>query len=89
MFAEFVLFLFSFNYFHLYEIPSNNIVVNQLLPQNDTCYFCTMRRNMQMKNLKDIRYLYGGKFNLTEVYQFPREIRGVNTLTKLGEILFE
>ncbi|MBN2229596.1 MAG: ArsA family ATPase [Candidatus Thorarchaeota archaeon] len=75
--------LASLNTWH---IPANNMVVNQLVPPNPTCQFCTKRYEMQQANLNDIRDLYSD-LDLTEVPLFDGEIRGIEGLTRLGEIL--
>jgi len=70
------------------EIPVSNIIVNQLFPENINCKFCQSRRNMQIKNLKEIKYIYEDGFNLLEIPLFDNEIRGYTQLKKLGEFLF-
>ena len=72
-----------------YEIPVSNIIVNQLFPENIDCKFCQSRRNMQIKNLKEIKYIYEDDFNLLEIPLFDNEIRGYTQLKKLGEILLK
>ncbi|GAG77410.1 unnamed protein product, partial [marine sediment metagenome] len=72
-----------------HEIPFSNIIVNQIFPESIDCKFCQSRRNMQLKNLKEIRYLYEDDFNLIEVPLFDTEIRGYEQLKKLGKYLFQ
>jgi len=72
---------------YTYEIPVSNIVINQLFPENVDCKFCQSRRQMQFKNLDEIKYIYEDDFNLTEVPLFDTEIRGYEQLKKLAEIL--
>ena len=69
-----------------WHIPATKMIVNQLIPPNPSCQFCTKRFEMQRSNLKDIRDLYSD-MDIIEVPLFDREIRGVDELTKLGEIL--
>jgi arsenite-transporting ATPase len=69
-----------------WKIPANNIVVNQLVPPNPSCQFCSKRYEMQQTNLKDIGELYSD-MDLIEVPLFDGEIRGIEELTKLGKIL--
>jgi arsenite-transporting ATPase len=75
--------LASLNSWH---IPASHIVVNQLVPPNPECTFCTKRFEMQQSNLEDIKELYED-MDLTEVPLFDSEIRGVDGLEKLGQIL--
>lgn len=69
-----------------WHIPATNIIINQLIPENPSCVFCSSRRKMQQQNLVDIRDLFND-LNLTEVPEFDSEIRGMECLSKLGEIL--
>lgn len=75
--------LASLNSWH---IPANHLVVNQLVPPNPDCQFCSKRYEMQQNNLNDIRELYSD-MELTEVPLFENEIRGIEGLEKLGRIL--
>jgi arsenite-transporting ATPase len=69
-----------------WNIPAEHIVVNQLVPPNPTCQFCTKRFEMQQNNLKDIGDLYSD-LDLVPVPLFDHEIRGIAELTRLGKIL--
>jgi arsenite-transporting ATPase len=71
-----------------WHIPATNMVVNQLVPPNPSCVFCTKRYEMQRTNLKDIRDLFAD-IDITEVPLFDSEIRGIEGITKLGEILID
>ncbi|MFW9810463.1 MAG: ArsA family ATPase [Candidatus Thorarchaeota archaeon] len=69
-----------------WHIPATHLIVNQLVPPNPSCKFCSKRHEMQEANMVDIRELYSD-LDLTEVPQFEGEIRGIEGLTKLGKIL--
>ncbi|MHA1883016.1 MAG: ArsA family ATPase [Candidatus Thorarchaeota archaeon] len=69
-----------------WNIPANNIVVNQLVPENTTCVFCSKRHKMQQDNLVDIKDIYQD-LTITEVPLFDSEIRGQDGLIELGKIL--
>ncbi len=69
-----------------WHIPVSNIVVNQLLPPNNTCPLCARRYEMQQRNLADIRDIYRD-LTITEVPLFDREIRGINELIEFGRVL--
>ena len=71
-----------------WQIPASHLVVNQLVPENPDCSFCWNRRDMQQRNLKDIKELYSD-MNISEVPLFDKEIRGIEELTRLGEILLD
>lgn len=70
-----------------YEIPVRHIIINQLFPPNIECNFCQSRREMQQHHLEEIRDLYEDEFNLTEVPLFKEEIRKLEQLLRLSEIL--
>ncbi len=75
-----------------YNIPSSNIVVNQLyLDPKDLCDFCKARRDMQQKNLNKIREIFQEKLgkNLIEVPLFKREIREYEMLKEMGKYLIK
>ncbi len=69
-----------------WDIPATHLVVNQLVPENPSCPFCTKRHEMQQTNLRDIRDLYAD-LDITTVPLLEEEIRGIEGLEKLGEIL--
>jgi len=69
-----------------WHIPATYLIINQLVPPNPSCSFCSKRFEMQQSNLKDIRELYSDK-DLTEVPLFDGEIRGIEGLARLGKIL--
>ncbi|MFW9912877.1 MAG: ArsA family ATPase [Candidatus Thorarchaeota archaeon] len=71
---------------HGWNIPASNIIVNQLVPPNPDCVFCSTRREMQQSNMVDIKELYKD-LDITEVPLFDKEIRGLDGLTELGKIL--
>jgi arsenite-transporting ATPase len=72
-----------------FGIPISNIIINQLIPNNSNCKFCSLRRNMQQKHLDEIRYLYEEDYILTEIPLFDHEIRKIESLIKCGNYLFE
>lgn len=75
---------------HLYEVemPTSNIIINQLMPENPDCGFCVSRKEMQVKNLENIKELYEDEFNLTEVPLFDTEINGPEKLLKFAKRLY-
>nr|MDO8082314.1 ArsA family ATPase [Candidatus Freyarchaeota archaeon] len=70
-----------------YEIPCDHIIVNMVYPEVLDCAFCRARRAMQLENLREIREIYDD-FNITEVPLYEGEVRGVERLKELSEILF-
>ncbi len=69
-----------------YGIPVKNIIVNQLIPENPGCSFCTEKRKTQQKRLDSIRSRFSA-FKIMEIPMFKEEVRGEAMLHKLGERL--
>ena len=70
-----------------YEIPVSHLVINQLIPEDKLCDFCSARRKMQQKHLLEIRDIYDD-FILTEIPLYESEINGIPLLRDLSKILF-
>ncbi len=73
-----------------FEMPVRNIVVNMIFPKEYTydCTFCKARRKMQEDNFILIEEYYKEEFNITELPLFSKEIRGVENLRELADLLF-
>ena len=69
-----------------YKIPVENIIVNRIAEERE-CDFCASRRWDQEGSLGEIEEKFG-HHNLIKVPLFPRQIQGINGLTKYGRILF-
>jgi len=69
------------------RIPCNHIVINMVIPQSD-CGFCSSKRVEQQGYIKKIRSKFSGH-NVTELPLFPREVRGIDDLNKMAEIMFD
>ncbi|MHA1150037.1 MAG: ArsA family ATPase [Promethearchaeota archaeon] len=73
-----------------YNIPTSNIVVNQLYPDTDElCEFCRARKFMQQSNLTRIRNVFRDKLgkNLIEVPLFKEEVREYEKLKEFSKYL--
>ena len=68
------------------RIPCNNIAINMVVPQTD-CDFCSLRRTEQQRYIKEIHSKYPDHI-VTEIPLLSQEIRGMENLSKVGEILF-
>jgi len=66
-------------------IPCNNIAINMLIPQTD-CDFCSLKRAEQQKYAKEICSRHHNR-TIIKVPMFPHEVRGVDDLNKIGEII--
>ena len=76
----------ALNALKTYKIPVSGFIVNQLIPKNPGCVFCTSKRNEQQKRLKTIREKFGN-FDIKTVKLFRKEVRGISALEKLGREL--
>ncbi|MDO9515563.1 MAG: ArsA family ATPase [Syntrophales bacterium] len=68
-------------------IPCNNIAINMVIPQTD-CDFCSLKGAEQQGYIKEIRSRYPDR-TVTKIPLFPHEIRGVDNLSRIGEIMFQ
>lgn len=75
------------SHLELYEVPYSNIIVNMLFPENLNCSFCSSRREMQQKHLKEIHYRNDGSYVVSEAPLFSNEITGLERLRDLAKIL--
>jgi arsenite-transporting ATPase len=73
----------------LFEVafPIKQIFINQLQPINPDCTFCKNRYIEHQKNLIKIRELYDD-FHLSEIPAFEFEIRGVERLRNLANLIY-
>jgi arsenite-transporting ATPase len=70
-----------------YGIPVYSVFVNQLIPDNRKCVFCSERRKVQQERLKEIR----NKFRGLEILQIPlykKEVKGLEMLEAVGKGLY-
>lgn len=67
-----------------YKIPVNTIIVNQLIPNNPSCKFCTDKRKTQQNRMETIRKKFTGK-EIKEVELLKEEVVGVPILEKIGK----
>jgi len=71
-----------------YNIPVKSVIVNQLIPDNSHCTFCTSRRDSQQKKLKTIHEKFK-QFDIKELQLFDEEVHGFDMLEKVGKILYK
>jgi len=70
-----------------YGIPVKTIIVNELIPENPGCDFCTEKRKLQQKRLKTIRDKFS-RFKIMELPLYKEEIKGFSMLEKVGKQLY-
>ncbi|MDA2929104.1 hypothetical protein MYX84_03995, partial [Acidobacteria bacterium AH-259-O06] len=69
-------------------IPNNHTVVNMIVPPTN-CDFCSVKSAEEAGYLWDLDAKVGSSnYTLTQVPLFPYEIRGVENLNKIAELLY-
>lgn len=68
-------------------INVNEVIINQIMPDNIECKYCHVRAKNQDDNLKFLKILFD-KYNITEIPFFDKEVRGVDALTSMGKTIF-
>ncbi len=73
----------------LFEVafPITRIYINQLQPENLGCNYCKNRYNEQQKSVGKIKDLYE-EFDLYEIPTFEYEIRGIDRLRELADLVY-
>ncbi len=67
-------------------IPCERIAVNMVVPQAN-CDFCSLKRGEQQGYINKIHSTYPTRM-VTKVPLFPHNVRGINDLNKIGQIIF-
>lgn len=68
-------------------INVNEVIINQIMPDNIECKYCHVRAKNQDDNLKFMKILFD-KYNITEIPFFDKEVRGIDALTSMGKTIF-
>ena len=74
--------------FDEYQLKVNHLIVNYIIKEAD-CDFHKMRREMQQNYIKILNDLYSHRIRLIEIPLFPHEIKGVERINRISEILFK
>ncbi len=73
--------------FDQYQLRVNHLIVNYIIEQAD-CDFHAARREMQQNYIRILEDQYASRINLVKTPLFPHEIKGVERIQKISEILF-
>ena len=71
-----------------YQLNVNHLIVNYVIQEAD-CNFHKMRKEMQQHYIKILKDLYSHRIKLIELPLMPYEIKGVERINKISEILFK
>jgi arsenite-transporting ATPase len=73
--------------FEIFQLRVPHLIINNLVQEADSA-FLRQRRGMQRKYVNLLREAYGQKLALTEVPLLPCEVRGIEEITQVSDILF-
>ncbi|MCL2115868.1 MAG: arsenical pump-driving ATPase GET3 [Methanobrevibacter sp.] len=71
-----------------FNMTTDGIIVNQIMPDIDNCDFCKSRHNLQQKRLAMIHQKFQGK-TIGEIPLFKEEVKGIEKLNELAKVLYE
>jgi arsenite-transporting ATPase len=74
--------------FDKYHLTVNYLIVNYVIQQAD-CDFHKIRQEMQQAYIKILRDQYSHRIQLIESPLFPHEVKGVERIGRVSEILFK
>lgn len=74
--------------FDEYQLTVNHLIVNYVIQEAD-CDFHKVRMEMQKHYINLLREQYAHRIKLIETPLFPYEIKGVERINKISEILFK
>ena len=74
--------------FDEYQLKVNHLIVNYVIKEAD-CDFHKMRREMQQNYIRILNDLYSYRIRLIEIPLFSQEIKGVERINRISEILFK
>ncbi|CDG64176.1 MAG: arsenite/tail-anchored protein-transporting ATPase [Methanobacterium sp.] len=69
------------------NMNTDAVIVNQIQPEEADCDFCRARRQIQQKRMESIRQKFGDQV-VAEIPLFREEIKGVDKLREVGNILY-
>jgi arsenite-transporting ATPase len=70
-----------------YQLQVNHLIVNYIIQEAD-CEFHRVRREMQQNYLKILEDQYSHRIRLVRVPLSPQEIKGIERIRKVSEVLF-
>jgi len=70
-----------------YNMTADGVIVNQIQPEEADCEFCAARRKIQEQRLKTIHEKFGKQL-VAEIPLQAEEVKGMEKLTNIAEILY-
>jgi arsenite-transporting ATPase len=74
--------------FNEYQLIVNHLIVNYVIQEAD-CEFHRLRKEMQQHYLEILRNQYTPRIKLIELPLLPQEVKGVERIGRISEILFK
>jgi arsenite-transporting ATPase len=74
--------------FDAYELRVHHLIVNYVIQEAD-CNFHKIRKEMQQNYINILKNQYSPRIGLIELPLMPQEVKGVERIHKISEILFE
>jgi arsenite-transporting ATPase len=71
-----------------YKIPIDHIVINQLIPHNSHCKFCTEKRKIQEGRVNEIHDKFK-KYSILKLELLKEEVKGFEILRKVAKELYK
>lgn len=71
-----------------YKINVDSVIVNQLIPENSRCPFCSEKRKQQQERLGTIRKKFSA-YTIREAELLREELRGFSALSKVGREIWQ
>src|SRR4030043_547318 len=74
--------------FDEYQLKVNHLIVNYVIQEAD-CDFHKIRKEMQQNYINILKELYAQRIKIVEIPLLPQEIKGVERISRISEILFK
>ncbi len=71
-----------------YQLEVNHLIINYVIQEAD-CTFHKIRKEMQQHYIQTLKNQYSHRIGLIELPLMPQEIKGVERINKISEILFK
>ena len=70
-----------------YGISVETVIINQIVPKNPKCNFCSIKRKQQLERIKTINDTFS-KMKIREIEMLKEEVGGFDILEKLAKSLY-
>ena len=74
--------------FDEYQLNVNHLIINYVIQEAD-CNFHKIRKEMQQNYIQVLEKEYSSRIGLIELPLMPQEVKGVERINRISEILFK